>query len=245
MRTGIERYFEAITELQNAVIASQQGILQKVAQVMATAIQNHKRLLTFGTGHSHMLAEETHYRAGGLAPVVPILAPALMLHESAALGTYFERKSGLAGPLLQKYNPQPGELLFIFSNSGVNAVPVEMALAGKEFDLTVVAICSLAYARTAPLSAAGKRLFEVADYTIDNGGQPGDALVAVDDVPWRVGPSSTVMGALLWNCLVVETASLLQAQGLTPPIYASSNVPGSADHNYALLDDWGEGNPHL
>jgi len=245
MPTGIERYYEAITQLQTRVIQSQLDVLHQVAQQMATTIQSHGRLFIFGTGHSHMLAEEAHYRAGGLAAAVPVLLPALMLHESAALSTYHERTQGIAKDLIDTYQPRPEEMLFVFSNSGVNSVPVEMALAGKSLGLQVVAICSMAYARSATLSPVGKRLFEIADYIIDNGGEPGDALIPLESLGCRVGPSSTVIGALLWNCLVTETALLLQEQGLTPPIYVSTNLPNSLEHNAKLLDDWGEGNPHL
>jgi uncharacterized phosphosugar-binding protein len=245
MATGIERYYEAILRVQNQVINSQIDVLQQVAQVMADTIRTHGRLFLFGTGHSHMLAEEAHYRAGGLAAAVPILLPALMLHESAALSTYHEKTAGLAKSLIDTYQPRPGEILFVFSNSGVNTVPVEMAIAGKTLGLTVVALCSMTYSRSAALSSVGKRLFEVADFIIDNGGEPGDALIPLDCTPCRVGPSSTVLGALIWNCLATEAALLLQAQGITPPIYASSNLPNSLEHNAQLLDEWGEGNPHL
>jgi hypothetical protein len=43
-------------------------------------------------------------------------------------------------------------------------------------------VSSWASARVAPLSAIGKRLDEVADLAIDNGGQPGAALVPVKGV---------------------------------------------------------------
>jgi uncharacterized phosphosugar-binding protein len=245
MPTGIKRYYEAIARLQTQVIDSQQDVLQQVAELMANTVKAHGRLFLFGTGHSHMLAEEAHYRAGGLAAAVPVLLPSLMLHESAALSTYHEKMMGLAKTLIDTYRPRPGEMLFVFSNSGVNPVPVEMAMAGKSLGLTVVAICSLAYARSANLSPVGKRLYEIADYVIDNGGEPGDALIPVDGLPCRVGPSSTVLGALLWNCLITEAAFLLQEQGITPPIYVANNLLNSLEHNAKLLDEWGDGNPHL
>ena len=160
---GISQFFEAIQALQSRVIGGQRGLLSQVAQVMANTIQRQSRILVFGTGHSHMLAEEGHYRAGGLAAVVPILSSELMLHASALQSGKLERTAGLAKPLLDRYGPRAGEMLFIFSNSGVNLLPMEMALAAKASGLTVVAVCSLAYARVAPLSAVGQRLFEVAD----------------------------------------------------------------------------------
>ena len=143
------------------------------------------------------------------------------------------------------YQPQAGEMMFIFSNSGVNLAPVEMALLAKEHGLISVAVCSLAYARVAPLSSAGRRLFEVTDYVIDNGGEQGDSLIPLEGTPWRVGPSSTVINALLWNALVTEVAFSLQARGMAVPVFGSSNLPGGVEHNAALLQKWRGRNPHI
>ena len=242
---GIDSYFAAIQGLQTRVIAGQQERLQQVAAAMVTTIEANGRLFTFGTGHSHLLAEEGHFRAGGLANVVPILQSGLMVHESATLSGRLEQMTGIARPLLDRYQPCPGEMLFIFSNSGVNVMPIEMAQAGKERGLLVVGVCSLAYSRVAPLSAAGYRLDEVSDYLIDNGGEPGDSLVAMPGTSWRVGPSSTVIGALLWNCLVTEVAFRLQARSAAVPVYISARMPGAAEHNAPLVQQWQPRNPHM
>lgn len=41
--------------------------MAQAAAVILDAARSDKRVYVFGTGHSHMLAEEVHYRAGGLA----------------------------------------------------------------------------------------------------------------------------------------------------------------------------------
>ena len=147
--------------------------------------------------------------------------------------------------ILDRYLPESKEMLFVFSNSGVNRLPVEMALRARERGLFVVGISSLAYARQAPLSDLGLRLDQAVDLFLDNGGVPGDALLEIEGFPWRVAPSSTVICTLLWNCLVAETARLLQESGITPPIFVSLNVPGAAKHNQTLLDKWRLRNIHL
>lgn len=242
---GLDRYFEAIQTLQTQVFNTQRECLLRIAARMAEAARYDVRIFLFGTGHSHLLAEEGHFRAGGLANVVPMLHSGVMLHESAQFSGRLERASGFARLIFDRYQPQPGELIFIYSNSGVNVMPVEMALLAKERGLFSVAMCSLAYARVAPLSSAGQRLFEVADETIDNGGEPGDGLITLGDTAWRVGPSSTVISALIWNALVTEAVGLLQAGSATVPIYASANLPGATEHNAALLQKWRGRNPHL
>lgn len=243
--SGISRYYEAIRQLQQQVINEQVDLLQQVAAAMTQTIVDDGRIFLFGTGHSHLLAEEGHYRAGGLAPVVPILASNLMLHDNALLSGVLERTPGLAESILARYRPRPGEMLFVFSNSGVNQLPVEMALLARNRKLVTVSISSFSYAQVAPLSAAQQRLDQIVDYALDNGGQPGDSLLPVPGSAWSTGPSSTLIGTLIWHCLVSEVAQQLAQQQIDPPIFASANLPGAAEHNQALLDRWRPRNPHL
>lgn len=243
--TGVDRYFDAIRALQEKVIASQRATLIAVANRMAAVIRSGGRIFVFGTGHSHLMVEEGFFRAGGLAAVTPVFSSALMLHENPVLSSQLERTPDLAATLLDHYNPQMGEMIFVYSNSGVNQMPVEMAQQAQRRGLTVVAVCSQAYAQVAPLSTLGVRLAECADFVLDNGGMPGDALVAVEGLPWRVGPSSTLVNALLWNCLVTETTLRMMEDGSEPPVIASLNMAGAAEHNEALLAKWRKVNPHL
>ncbi len=236
--SGLDNYYNSILKMQASVIEGQRDTLLATAIRMADTIERAERIFVFGTGHSHLMAEEAFYRAGGLAVVVPVLSTALMLHENLELGSRLERTGGLAAPLLDRYRPKPGEMIFIFSNSGVNHLPVEMAQVAAERGLFVVSISAFAYAEAAPLSSLGKRLDEVSDIALDNGGVPGDALVQLNDSGWRVGPSSTVLGALIWNCLVCECASLLEARGAEIPVIASFNMPEAAKQNEAILSQW-------
>jgi uncharacterized phosphosugar-binding protein len=242
---GVDGYFQAVKELESRVIEGQRDRLIEVAQRMAEITQRDQRIFLFGTGHSHLLAEEGFYRAGGLANVVPILVEHLMLHHLPSLGSRLERTPGLVDMILERYGPESGEMLFVFSNSGVNYLPVEMALRARERNLFVVGISSFAYAAQAPVSDLGLRLDQSVDVALDNGGVPGDALLDLAGFPWRVAPSSTVLCALLWNCLVSETARQLIESGNTPPVFVSLNVQGAAEHNQALLEKWRPRNIHL
>src|SRR3954464_13958425 len=126
--TGIDAYFRAVAELHRRVLETQAALLEQVARKMADVILGGGRIFVFGTGHSHMLAEEGYARAGGLLSVVPIFYTALMLHESIPLSAKVERTPGLAADLLNRSGIKTGEILFVYSNSGVNHLPVEMAL---------------------------------------------------------------------------------------------------------------------
>src|SRR5512144_564953 len=152
---ALDQYFQALTEMHARVMNVQRALLFEIAGRMAETTRQEGRIFLFGTGHSHLLAEEGFYRAGGLANIVPILVEHLMLHHLPSLGSRLERTPGLVDMILERYAPQLGEMLFVFSNSGVNRLPVEMAMRGRQKDLFVVGVSSFAYARQAPLSGLG------------------------------------------------------------------------------------------
>ena len=244
MMNGMTTYWQTIAALQEK-LTDQRPLLDTIATKMVEVVIADKPIYLFGTGHSHMLAEEGHFRAGGLANFVPILQSALMLHENSILSGIIERQAGIASPLLKQYNPPSGAMLFIFSNSGVNHVPVEMALEAKKHGLAVVSVSSIDYAKIAPLSAIGKRLDEVADYAIDTKIPAGDAVVEIPNSEWRTGAASTIICSMILNGLVAEVILRLHAQGIQPPIFASQNIEGAAAHNEALIKKWRRHNPHL
>ena len=70
--------------------------IERTADLFAETMISGKRLYLFGTGHSHMLAEELFYRAGGLVNIQPVLIEPLMLHISASESTVAERVEGYA-----------------------------------------------------------------------------------------------------------------------------------------------------
>ncbi len=247
MLKGARVYMQAALELLQRIEDTQEEAMSRAVDIMERALRTDGRILLFGSGHSHMLAEEGHYRAGGVGAVVPILATGLMLHEGAIASTSFERLAGLAGPLLARYSPTAQDCLIVFSNSGVNAVPVEMAkIAREKYGLPVIAVISARYAAQAPLSPLGARLSEIADVTIDNGGPPGDALVEIPGTGVHVGPCSTVTGAFILNSLLTELVFRLSTgDSAQLPVYISANLPGAADHNRKILARYRSRNPHL
>jgi uncharacterized phosphosugar-binding protein len=215
----------------------QLGPIREAGRLVAEALRADRLVHVFGTGHSHMLAEEGLYRAGGLAPVNAILESGLMLHEGAAVSTRLEKLPGYSPIVADKYGFEEGDLLIVVSNSGVNAAPVEMALLAKEAGLTVLAISSVAYSKSAePKPGVSARLYEIADLTLDNMGEPGDAAVEVDGTGLKVGPTSTVIGAALLNAVFVEATLTLAKEGMEPPVYRSSNMPGAPEHNRRLVE---------
>jgi uncharacterized phosphosugar-binding protein len=217
--------------------------IDRAAAAMEAAVRQDGLIYIFGSGHSHMLAEEAHFRAGGLAATVPILSGATMLHEGAAASTLAERLPGLMPALLSRYPVGPADVFVVISTSGVNAAPVEAAAWGRAQGATVIAITSDAYSAT--VAAGRRRIADIAHIVLDNAAPVGDATQELSPGGPRVGPVSTVIGAALLNAALAETARRLVATGGAAPVYVSANVPGSADHNAALIARYRPRNPHL
>jgi uncharacterized phosphosugar-binding protein len=235
--SGADSYLGQIRAMIERLHDEQLGQIREAGRLVAEALRADRLVHVFGTGHSHMLAEEGLYRAGGLAPVNAVLESGLMLHEGAAVSTRLEKLPGYSPIVANKYGFEEGDLLIVISNSGVNAAPVEMALLAKEAGLKVLAISSLAYSKSVePNPGASARLYEIADLTLDNLGEPGDAVVEVDGTGLKVGPTSTVIGATLLNAIFVEATCTLAAEGVEPPVYRSSNMPGALEHNRRLVE---------
>jgi uncharacterized phosphosugar-binding protein len=242
---GAHAYMDAVRERLDAIAAQQLEAIDRAATIIVEAVEAGGLVYLFGTGHSHMLAEEGHHRAGGLAAVCPILYSSLMLHEGSTLSGKMERTSGLGPAVLASYRPTAKDVLVVFSNSGVNAVPVETALAAKEIGMQVIAVVAQEYASHISAGPSGKKLTDVADIVLDNHGVAGDALVSLAGSGVRVGPFSTIAGAFLWNAVLTEAVWRINEKGVTPPVYVSANMPGAAEHNAALAEQFRPRNPHL
>ena len=246
---GATRYMQSVRALLDAIAGDQGPAIAAAADAIVASLQTGGLIYLFGTGHSHLLAEEGHYRAGGLAPVVPMLAATLMLHESAVVSTRLERTPGVGAAVVSRYGLTPADTIFVFSNSGVNAVPVEVALTAKEAGATVIAIVALDYAATVAPGPSGRKLADIADIVLNNHGVPGDALVEVQDTGLRTGPASTIAGAFILNAVLTEVAwRLAEAEGgqaAALPIYISANMPGAMEHNAGLVAAYRTRNPHL
>ena len=79
------RYLEIAGDLVARLLDAEWPNIRAAAELVADALAAGGVVHAFGSGHSHMLAEELYYRAGGLVHVRPILFEGLMLHASAPL----------------------------------------------------------------------------------------------------------------------------------------------------------------
>ncbi len=238
------RYLRAATEALERAGDERADAVRTAGSWIADAVGAGGLLAVTGSGHSHMLAEEVFYRAGGLVAVLPILDPALMLHDAAVSGSRVERLSGLAEIRIDAAGIGPDDLLVVASNSGRNAYPIEAALAAQARGTRVVALTSVAHARSVPARhPGGRRLFEIADLVLDTDVPPGDACLSVRGVPVPVGPLSTVVASALLQAAVASAIERLAERGTPPPVLRSANVDD--DDDAPDLTEWAKRVPPL
>jgi uncharacterized phosphosugar-binding protein len=214
-----------MVEAHNAVV------LDQVAGRALEVIRGGGVLLAAGTGHSLAMVMETFYRAGGLACVKPVFHPGLLPLAGGFASSLLERTTGLAALLAAQAGARPGELAFVFSSSGANPVPVELARCLRESGVGVVAVTSLPHLRQAP-ARAGVKLDEVADLVIDTLVPPGDAAYRRDGA--AAAPLSSLASVYVWNLILARLVDRAAAGGVDLPLWRSSNTPGGETHNTTL-----------
>lgn len=236
---SVKRYFDFLAEKLSDAAASQSNTIREIAELIVNAINQGGRFYVFGSGHSHMIAEELFTRAGGLVFVEAILLPELMLHQFPGKSTNIERLSGYAKAILDLYPIKENDVLLVVSNSGRNNVPIEMCLEAQKRGAKVIALTSMKHSsQVSSRHLGGKNLYQLADYVLDNQAELGDASFEIEGAPAHVAGISDFIGIALVQALVVAISESMIKQGLTPPIIKSANVDGSSEYNKKIKDEF-------
>lgn len=230
-----QEYFKQVENVLTKVINSQGKKIEEAAGKVAEQLFADGILYVFGCGHSHIIGEDLFYRAGGTAPVCAMLDGGLMLHEGAVKSSYYERMHGLAKPIFDRYGLTQKDVLMVSSTSGINSVPIEMAMCAKEKGIPVIAIVSEAYKGDASRHESKKKLHDVADIVLDNGVCHGDASVQIGETGIRVGPISTISSCMIAQSIIVQADEFLWKTGMKPPVYLSGNISGGMEYNQSLI----------
>ncbi len=229
MSSLAESYFNRANEMLATAWEKNRPVIDRIVPILGASVARGDMIHTFGSGHSEIVAREIVGRAGGLVCVSIIADPT---------GGFIENLVGYGTTLAERYDRQyelrAGEVVIVISNSGKNAAPIEVALHAKRKGCILVGLTSLAMSTTAAtVHPGGRNLHALCDYVLDNGGVPGDTIVALSE---RVssGPTSTLVGASLLNWLMLSTLQWLQENGHEPPVLRSQNLPGAIEHNRAV-----------
>lgn len=247
-----QQYMNNMIDAVQRMMEREAASIEKLAKVIYESMYNDGILHLFGTGHSHTIGEEAFHRSGGLAPINALLDPSLMLHEGMTLSSALERLEGYATQyIVPRYALRPGDVMIVFSVSGRNPAPVEVALAAKEKGLFTAGLCSLHMARTYPSRhSSGRHLSDVVDLVIDYDVPEGDVMLPLEKQPelGATGGGSTILGMMLVNATLCQVVEHFLDAGETPPLLRCPNV-GEAqavvEWNARLLERYKDRLPHL
>lgn len=223
--TKYQEYQQRVLEVLHKIQETQNEPIEQAATVVAEHIAANGILYVLGSGHSLITALEASGRAGGLV--------AIDIIYDKTFGK-IERLPGYAEYLLKEYDVDNG-VVVVVSNSGRNALPIEVALESKKRGAKVIALTSLGHSRAVTSRhPSGKRLFEIADIVVDNCCEAGDAVVDIEGSPARTGATSSVSCTFIINSILVQAVENLVKMGVTPPVFRSANLDGSDEYNQEL-----------
>lgn len=228
-------YLHTIESLLERIVTTQEAALEAAASMVADTLKEEGLVYLFGCGHSHIMAEEGFYRAGGLGAVYPMLQSDIMLHEGAVKSSSLERKADLAQEILMRYPMTEKDTMIVFSNSGINGLPVEMARLATEKGVKTIGVCSGAYRDDASRHPMGLHLADAVTLAIDTGAPHGDASYPVGDKGAAMGPVSTIACCFILNSVLARGAEIALAEGGDPAIYVSGNVAGGREMNESVI----------
>ena len=218
-------YGDKILEVIKNAEERNSDTIKFLAEKFAQNIEDDKIIHTFGTGHSHMLGIEMFARAGGLGNVDAMLDPDTLTSFGAQRSGAMEKTSGVSDVIYDSYNIEPGDIMVITSNSGRNAMPIEMAMRCQKEGVYVVALTNLEQSKnTTSRHPSGKRLFEVADCVIDSCVPDGDATLDLSGI--KTGPASSIVTMYLINTIISEAIKIVLSHGKRPYVFQSQNVDG-------------------
>ncbi len=228
-------YLDEISSVLQNIKNTQSERMMQAAEAVAKTIASDGIIYLFGCGHSHLIALDCFYRAGGLANVSAMLDTDLMLHNGAAKSSKLERMSGIAEHVFDRYCLTEKDILITISTSGKNAVPVEMAQTATKRGIRNIAVVSGEYfadKKDSPM------LFESADMYIDNCVPHGDAVMDIAGCETRMGSVSTAASSYIVQAVLMQAAQIAGEQGARIPVYMSGNVEGGAEFNAGLIREY-------
>lgn len=230
---NVKSYSETALPHLALAIKKNEAVMNKIASLLVEDVQAGKSLFVFGSGHSAIFPMELYHRAGGASFVIPVVADYLLPTAGPTVVRLLERTAGTANVILNRVEPHAGEMIWISSQSGINASVVDFAMDAKKRGLKTVAFTSVFHSSAVQSRhASGKRLFEVCDDVVDFGGFVGDASVKISDEV-TAGPLSTLTSVFLGHSILVGACAELEKRGVSC-VYTSVNTPEGEARNKGL-----------
>ena len=224
-----ELFFKNLKSVLDKIEQTQKESISQCAEVIVESLCNNGIWHLLDTGH--MLMYEGVGRAGGMMAVRPVRIevevsnPTRLRQIPGKKNVYLDEIEGFPKLVLGKANITAGDVLMIGSVSGINILPVEMAIKACEMGVKTIALTSVEYSSfLKSRHPSGKKLFEVCNYVLDNCGEVGDALVDVKELGNKICPSSGIAASYLMWALQADVVEKMLALGKKPSIYLSNHV---------------------
>lgn len=222
----MNEYLSKIIKILNVIEAEEADKMLIASDKVSEVIKNDGLIYVFGCGHSHIPALDTFYRAGGLANVSAMLDTDLMLHNGAAKSSRMEKMKGIGAEIFRRYKVENKDMIFLFSASGKNEVPCEIAEIARAEKIFTVGVSSSDYFEK------NGRLHNYVDLHIDCKVPYGDACIEVGNA--KMGGLSTAAFCFILNNVLINGAKKASESGCEVPIYLSGNIDGGREHNIVL-----------
>jgi len=233
------QYITNIQNQINLVLETQMDKIDEAGAIVAETLMSKGFVYVFGTGHSHMMAEELFYRAGGLARIYPILEDALMLHNGAIKSTELERLDGYAELILDRYECTEKDCIIIVSNSGRNAVNIDMVKVAHKRGMKVIGLTNLTHSKAQESRhVSGSKLYQIGDVVLDNQGCLGDASIYIPEIDRNIAATSTSLGAMLLHAVAISAVELMIEKGHIPEVFSSANLDEGDEINDKILSKY-------
>lgn len=219
--------------VMNKIEETQMEQIRKAAEVMADTIQAGRWVHTFGCGHANLPIEEMYPRIGGFVGFHPLceLPLTFFTHITGEMGInqflFLERTEGYGKSIMDSWNFDERDVMWIFSHTGINAVNIDVALEAKKKGMKVIVYGSAGETGgKKPRHSGGKNLFEIADYVVDSCCPLVDASVSLQKHQDKIGPLSTMAFITTVWMTICTVAEILEERGVKMYIHPSHNVPG-------------------
>src|SRR5918996_6318995 len=157
------QFLERVSQVITRIGETQREVIDTAAGWAADAIAADHLAFLFGSGHSFMAVMDTYPRIGSYPGWMPIhelstsYMPTVLGNQGLRQTLFLEKVDGFGRLVLENYRMGAGDVMVVISNSGVNPMPVDIALVAQERGLRTIAITSLAHSeQSASRHSSGK-----------------------------------------------------------------------------------------
>lgn len=236
-------YLELVTDRLREVESTQASAIARAARLMADAVEQDRLIHIYaGGGHTTLVMGEMFFRAGGLCNVNPLMETGLSVFNQALKYLELERCVNYGGAIVKYYNLQPGDVLLIFHNVGVNPATIDAAMEASRAGAKIVAISSgfwQALPGDSPIRhPSGANLFDFAEVCIDDLNPVGDAEIRLEEGMPPMAPTSNLVDFYIAHRLELATAAECLRRGVSAPVWRSANAENGDEYNRKYLDHY-------